>query len=104
MAVTVVSEFIAKETVRTRVHIYDDDDALVEPTSVLITLTDPDGDVEVDEEEIVVTGKQEDGVYDHFYNTTVDSVEGWWLGEAVITDGSGDGAKTTACPFSFKVK
>jgi len=32
------------------------------------------------------------------------SVKGWWLGQAVIVDGSGDGAKTTACPFSFRVK
>ena len=41
--IQVVVEFVAKTTVRSVAYVYDDDDNLVEPTSVLVTLIDKDG-------------------------------------------------------------
>ena len=104
MGIDVITEFIAKATVRTRVHVYDDADALVEPTSVRITITDPKAVKKVNAVEIVVDGKVENGIYEHYYNTATDSEKGWWLGEVVVVDGTGQTAKTTPIPFSFKVK
>ena len=56
------------------------------------------------EEEIVVTGKIEDGIYQHFYNTTVDSDKGWWQGSVQAIDGTGDDARTSIGNYSVKVK
>mgnify|MGYP001069545197 CR=1 FL=1 len=167
--IEVITEFTAKATIRSVVYVYDDDDALVEPTSVLITWAEPKGprsgvatattadhlidtvknqftandvgkviynvtdkttatiteynspsDVTLDtdimaegesyelycvyEDEIVVDGKVEDGIYEHFYNTTVDSAKGYWQGLVEVIDGEGDTARTSIGNYSVKVK
>ena len=102
--VQVITEFTAGASIRTIVYVYDDDDALTEPTSVLITWVDKDGDTQVDQEEIVVTGKIEAGIYEHFYNTTADSAKGWWQGLVEVIDGTGDTARTSIGNYSVKVK
>jgi len=167
--IEVITEFTAKATIRTLVYVYDDDDALVKPDSVLITWAEPEGprsgkataltadhlidtiknqftandvgkviynvtdkttatitgytspsDVTLDTdimdegesyeiycvygEEIVVDGKIEDGIYQHFYNTTVDSAKGWWQGLAEVIDGTGDTARTSIGHYSVRVK
>ena len=169
MNIETITEFTAKASIRTVVFIYDDDDALVEPTSVLITWAEPNGprsgkatattadhlidtvknqfvagdvgkiiynvtdgttatitdytspsDVTLDTdimaegesyeiycvyaEEIVVTGKVEDGIYEHYYNTTVDSAKGWWQGTVEVIDGTGDTARTSIGNYSVRVK
>jgi len=43
MSIEVITEFTAKASIRTVIYVYDDEDALTEPTSVLITLIEPDG-------------------------------------------------------------
>lgn len=167
--IEVITEFTAKATIRTLVYVYDDDDALVEPTSVLITWAEPNGprsgvatalttdhlidtvknqftandvgkiiynvtdkttatitdytspsDVTLDTdimadgesyeiycvygEEIVVDGRLEDGIYQHFYNTTKNSAKGWWQGLVEVIDGTGDTARTSIGNHSVRVK
>ena len=104
MAIKTIIEFTAKASIRTLVYVYDDNDVLVEPTSVLITLVDADGDTQVDQEEIVVTGKIVDGNYEHFYNTVAGSAKGWWKGTVEVIDGTGDTARTSIGHHSVKVK
>jgi len=167
--IEVITEFTAKASIRTLVYVYNDADALVEPTSVLITWAEPNGprsgvatalsadhlidtvkkqfaasdvgkiiynvtdkttatitgfnstsDVTLDTdimaegesyeiyavygEEIVVDGKIADGNYEHFYNTTVDSIKGYWQGLVEVIDGTGDTARTSIGHYSVKVK
>lgn len=104
MDIQTITEFTAKASIRTIVFIYNDDDALVEPTSVLITWVDADGTTKVDQEEIVVTGKIVDGNYQHFYNTSADSAKGYWQGTVEVIDGTGDTARTSIGHYSVRVK
>lgn len=102
--ITVITEFTAKATIRSVVYVYDDDDKLVEPTSVLITWVDADGTKKVDQEEIVVDGRLEAGIYEHFYNTAADSAKGYWQGLVEVIDGTGDTARTSIGHYSVRVK
>lgn len=43
MGIAVIAEFIAKATVRVVAYIYNDADALVDPTSIKVIIKDPDG-------------------------------------------------------------
>ena len=101
MAIEVISEFTATATVRTIAYIYDDDGNLVEPSSVSISIWDPDGgDPVVDSVNIVVTGRVEDGIYEHYYNTDADSEKGYWRGQIAVVDGT----YTSIGNFGFRVK
>ena len=98
----VVTKFISKSTVLVRAYVYDEDDALTDPTtSITVTIVDPAGTTKVDN---VAMTKHATGVYDYFYNTAADSVEGNWVGEVTTGDGSGEDAKTAIATFSFEVK
>jgi len=85
MAITVVTEFIRKATVRIIVYVYDDDEALVDATSVDISIKDAGGDIVVDE---VAMTKTETGTYEYYYVTTASVDEGDYQIECDITDGS----------------
>ena len=97
----VITKFISKSTVLVRAYVYNEDDALTDPTSITVTIVDPAGTKKVDNAAMT---KHSTGVYDYFYNTAADSVEGNWVGEVTTIDGIGEGAKTTIVPFSFEVK
>ena len=97
----VITEFIAKATVKVWAYIYDEDDTLVDPTSVTVTITDPDGTVVVNAEAMT---QSETGIYYYYYRTTTSSTKGNYAGEVDVTDGSGELAIVTPVPFSFKVK
>jgi len=43
MSIKVVTEFMDVATVRTMVYVYNDDDELVEPTAVKVSIIEPDG-------------------------------------------------------------
>jgi uncharacterized protein YfaS (alpha-2-macroglobulin family) len=103
MGIKVQSEFIAESTVRIRAYIYDDDDALVDPTAITVTIDDPSGTTEVDDQEMTAL-EDTDGIYDYYYNTDADSAKGFWNGRVKVVDGTGDTAKTSFGTFSFKVK
>ena len=98
----VITKFISKSTVLVRAYVYDEDDALTDPTtSITVTIVDPAGTKKVDNAAMTKHGT---GVYDYFYNTAADSVEGNWVGEVTTIDGSDGGAKTAIATFSFEVK
>ena len=95
MGIELIVEFTAGASIRSLIYVYDDDDNLVDPTSVLITWVDKDGTTQVDQVNIVSDGRLETGVFEHYYNTDSDSVKGWWEGLAEIIDGSGETARTS---------
>ncbi len=85
MAIKVQTEFIRKATLRTIVYVQDDDEALVDATTVDITIIDPNGTAVVNE---VGMTKTSTGTYEHYYTTTTSIVEGDYQIECDITDGS----------------
>ncbi|MGA2669951.1 MAG: hypothetical protein ABSF21_00820 [Dehalococcoidia bacterium] len=103
MHIESIIQYTAKSSVRTIVSVFDDNDELVDPTSILITITDPNGLVKVTAEEIITSGKIAEGIYDHYYNTAADSIKGWWHGIAEVIDGSGPTARTSMGNYSFEI-
>lgn len=104
MGIEVIVEFIAKTTVRVLAYIYNDADALVNPTtSTKITITDPDGTTKVSGVAMsLVSGLT--GVYEYFYKTDTTLVKGWWRGEIVAIDGVTPDDRTSLGTFSFRLK
>lgn len=101
MGLDVVAEFLARATVRVRAYIYDDNDALADPTSVTIDIYDAEGTLLIDGVAMTQAAK---GIYEYYYKTTISSPTGWWRGVVWAVDGSGDLAKTSEGSFGFKVK
>jgi hypothetical protein len=101
MGVKVQAVFIGGATVRVRAYVYDDDDALVDPTSASVTIIDPDSTTQVDDTAMEET---DTGIRDYFYNTDSDTTKGHWRGTVKVVDGSGDTAKTSIEPFGFEIK
>lgn len=85
MAIRVQTRFIRRATVRVIVYVYDDDEALVDATSVDLTVKDPDGTIVVNEQAMSKTAT---GTYEYFYTTTTSSIEGDHQILADITDSS----------------
>ncbi len=92
MAILVKSEFVRKGTIRCIVYVYDDDEALVDATTVDISIVDPNGDIAVNASAVSVTEigmtKTATGVYEYYYTTAITIVEGDYQIECDITDGS----------------
>jgi len=103
MVLKVVTKFISPSTVWIQAKVYDPEtDELIDPTtSIKLTVQDHDGNVVVDAQDMP---KDEVGVYDYYYNIAADPVEGWYPGQVVTVDGSGEGAKTSVVPFGFEVE
>lgn len=108
MGIKVITEFPDKATVRVVVYVYNDADALVEPNAVKVSIWDPSGgDPVVDGEDIVVSGKVEDGIYEYYYHKdeSADPMdEGQWRGEVAVIDSVGADAVISPGNFSFKVR
>jgi len=106
--IKVITEFVDKATVMVMVYVYDRADVLTEPTSVLVSIWDPDGgDPVVDESEIVVSGKVEDGIYEYYYHKDASAAamkSGQWRGEVLVLDGVLTDAIISPGNFSFKVR
>jgi uncharacterized protein YfaS (alpha-2-macroglobulin family) len=103
----VIVKFLAKSTIWVRAFVYDKDGALVDPTtSIKLTLADPDGTVKVNALNMTPSEGEgeETGIYDYYYTTLSDCVEGWWSGEVWVVDGSGDGIKNSSGEFSVEVR
>jgi hypothetical protein len=103
MDIETITRYIARATVRTVVFVRDDDRALVDPTSIFITWTDPNDLKVVDQENIISSGRLSQGIYEHYYRTTINSPKGYWRGLAEIIDGSGPTAVNTPMSFSVEV-
>lgn len=97
----VIVKYLAGATIWVRAYVYDSDDALVDPTTIKLTLVDADSTTKVDN---VAMAKSDTGIYDYYYNTSSSSAEGWWNGEVWVVDGTGDSAKTSFASFSVKVE
>ncbi len=97
MALNVVTEFLQKTTVRVRAWIYDEDDALVDPTAVTIDIWNPSGTKLVDG---VAMTKASTGIYDYYYDTTINSPTGNWRGIVWTTDTPA----VSEGSFGFKVR
>lgn len=101
MTIEVVTEFLRLATVRVRAYIYDDDDALVDPTTVTIDIWDAEG---TKQENGTAMSNPSTGIFEFFYNLAAGSVEGNWRGIVWVVDGSGLTAKTSEGSFGFVVK
>ena len=101
MGIPIVDVFIAKSTVMVWAYVYDDDDALIDPTSMTITIRDPDGDVAVEDQAMT---KKAVGQYYYQYRTSTLTTRGQYAGEILATDGSGETAIVTPIAFSFRIK
>jgi len=102
MAIEVVNTFQSEETVWILAYIYDGRTGLaVNPTTVVITISDPDGVAKVSS---VAMDRHADGEYEYFYNLLAGATMGWWRGLVKVTDGTGGNAKTTIGTFGFRVK
>ena len=97
----VIVKYLAGATIWVRAYIYDSADALVDPTSVKLTMADAAGATKVNAQAMT---KLTTGIYDYYYNTTATSAEGWWNGEVWVVDGSGDTAKTSVGSFGVEVR
>ncbi len=103
MAVTVQTEFISSSTVRVIAYIYNDSDALTDPTAVTIDIYDPDGAKQVDGAAMTASAT---GVYYYLYHQGAgeDAMDtGRWRGEVKTADGTGASTIYSGKPFSFKV-
>ena len=85
MAILVQTEFIRTATVRTICYVYDDDEALVDATSVSITIKDPAGTKVADDQAM---NKNSTGMYEYFYTPATSAILGDYQIECDILDGS----------------
>jgi hypothetical protein len=103
MAIKVITDFIDIATVRIRGYIKDDDGALVDPTSVVIDIYDPDSTLKIDGSAMT---KESTGVYEYYYHkdTSADPMDsGNWRGVIKAIDGSGADAIISPATFGFRV-
>ena len=106
MAIEVITQFIAKATVRVWAYVYDVDDALVDAsTSIKVIIKDPNGTTVVPS-----AGNGDDdmtkaatGTYTYDYKTTTSSEKGWYPVEVTVIDGSGATEKTSVGTDGFNV-
>ena len=101
MSVEAQTEFIAKATVRVHAKVYDDDNALADPTSITATIKDPHSATQVDAQAMT---KDSTGVYNYYYQTNTSTTKGNWTGEVITIDGTGAGAKTSVSTFDFRIE
>ena len=93
----VITEFINGATVRITARVYDEDNALASPDSIVVNISKDDTVLVEDEAmEQVSTG-----IYEYYYNT---ENAGRYEGKVVVVDGAGAGARTSIGAFSFSVK
>lgn len=78
-------KFLAGATVEIHPEIYDIDNALVDPTSVTITITDPNGTEAVTDGAMSTSST---GIYDYYYTTTTAIKYGEWRYVITATDGT----------------
>ena len=104
MAINVVTKFLSNWTVKIWAYIYDDDGALVDPTSVKVSVVDPDGETQVDE---VAMTPSATGIYYYYYHKGAgeDAMDaGHWRGEILVADGTGEDTVYSGQSFGFEVE
>ena len=76
---------------------------LSDPTTILLTITDPTGTVKVDGLSMTKYNS-EDGKFEYFYSLPASPEDGDWEVKVVIVDGTGGTAKTTISKGTFRVR
>lgn len=104
MEVEVITIFLSRASVRVLAFVKGDDGALVNCTEAKITIKDPDGDTEVDDQAMtnIATGK-----YEYVYHKGVAAAAmaaGQWTYEGDIWDGTGASAINTPFNGEFTVE
>jgi hypothetical protein len=92
--------FQVPETVPIWAEITDTDDAAVAPTSVVLTLIDPDETKLLDD--VAMDATDDVGFYVYYWDST-DGVLGWYRCIVTATDGTGVGAKVTIQNGGFQL-
>lgn len=98
--------FPDKATVWVLALIYDEDNKLVDPTAIKVSIINPDDEVIIDEEAMTQYESTE-GIYEYFYHQGVDADPmdtGQWKGEILVIDGTGGTAVISPKSFAFSVK
>ena len=91
-------DFVSGATIRIRAKIYDDDDALVDPTtSVKLDIIDPIGTKAADNQDMASSVT---GIWDYYYNTTAGSKLGLWRYEIR----GADSTKTSIATGTFNLR
>ena len=105
MAIKTITEFLAIDTVKIWAYFYDEDDALVNPTtSITIDIYDPDGTLQVDGAAMT---NSDTGIYYYYYHkgdSADPMAKGNWRGTIKAVDGLGVDAVVSTGNFHFKVK
>lgn len=95
-------KFQTGETVPVWVEVKDWDGNYVNPSEgVKITITDPDGDVQVDGLAMTPSAT---GKYVYYYLTTTASVVGWWKARGRAQDGTGSSARYVVSDGGFELE
>ncbi len=76
-------KFQASETVVCKIEVFDTDNNLTTPTSIVISVTNPDGTVKIDES---TPTNDSTGKYSYKYNIPSSPEEGRWIVEWKVTD------------------
>lgn len=99
--IEVVSEFIARGTVRTLAYVYNDGGTLVNATKAEIKIVGPSSTPVPGTNEMTNEGT---GIYQHLLHLGGTAEVGEYSGQVDIIDGSGGTAPHTPANFSFNVK
>ena len=98
--------FPDKATVWILALVYDENKALVDPTAIKVSITDPD-DAVVVPEEAMTKYESTEGIYEYFYHAGVETDpmdKGQWKGEVLVIDGDDETAVISPINFAFSVK
>ena len=98
--------FPDKVTVWVLTLTYNENGVLVDPTSVKVSITDPDDTVKVDEAAMTKYNGNT-GIYEYFYHKgeSADPMdEGQWRGEVITIDGTSPNDVVSSQNFAFEVK
>ena len=94
--------FQAEETADIYFEIKDVDGVLADPTTIEVTVTDPDGTVQADAQNYDT--KHDTGKYSYYQNIGASPAKGWWGVSVKTTDGTGGDEKYSVEVEGFKVK
>jgi uncharacterized protein YfaS (alpha-2-macroglobulin family) len=103
--VKVITCFLEGDTVWILTFVRDEDKTYIDPTSIKVSIYDPDGSTKVDAQ-AMTKYESETGIYEYYYHKgeSAEAMDkGIWRGIVKVRDGSGDDAKITSAPFSFEV-
>lgn len=109
--VVTITKFVDRATVWILVLVYDVTGALTDPTSIEISIYDPDGTKQLlddpNYEASMTQYSGETGIYEYYYHKGVDTdamAAGKWRIEGDVIDGSGATAVITPFNSSFEVE